>query len=120
MILKFLYRNHREDIRVRTVTPLSIRWEEAVPDYKHDAGYYLHCLDLEKNEARSFDPARIIPQEGQLVLVDFTQMTDRMFFMSTIAEIRRLVDEIRMDDGMNSTKTVIAVASLTRMLNMFK
>lgn len=76
--MQFTYRNHREEIAVRTITPLMIIYEPNPPEeYKYQPGWFLHGYDHEKEAPRTFDINRIIPNESR-VLLDIKKLIDEI------------------------------------------
>lgn len=66
MAVKFWYKNHRDEIRERTVTVDSIEFvRDEKPDYKHPPNsWVLSGYDHDKNARRSFLLDRIIIPNG--------------------------------------------------------
>lgn len=124
MILKFIYRNHKERIAERHVVPKAIIFEPDPPsDYNYKPGWFLQTHDIDKNAPRNFAFTNIIPPKEQLVLVDFTQLHESGSIQSLLNAAKALVLSIESDNNHHgdiiSHETLLKVAQLRQILEFY-
>lgn len=125
MILKFKYRNHREEIADRVIIPDSLHFDPQYhEDYNHHPGWFISGMDMNKHARRSFAMTNIIVPEGQKeVLIDFRTTVDQGSVKSLLDAAKELVLSIENDNQQHgdilSQETLLKVAKLRQILEFY-
>ena len=135
MTARFVYRNHREEIAEREVIVHELAWkdDDAIREYGYEPGLFLSGIDLPRNVYRSFSLKRIIPQEGNPVLINFRNLYDQEAIDMLIRHSKALVDSVLKDEhgtaigrfqdgngGLVSKETHQAADELRRLMDFYK
>lgn len=123
MIIKFLYRNHREEIAERTVIPHTLEYLTNPPDiYGYKPGWFLQAFCMDRQAMRSFELTRIIPPADGLdtVLIDFKKLFDERAIKVLVDRATALCANLAFDEaGFVSEDTIKARAALQEVLDFF-
>lgn len=134
-MIKFNYRNHREEIAKRSIIPTHVAWldNDGIREYGYEPGLFLSGYDLDKQAYRSFRFDRIIPLENNAPIINFDQYVDRDSIKQLTTAVRVLVESVKKDEhgtpigrfqdgngGLVSRETHEAVTAVERLLDFYR